>query len=203
MFFFTLFIAFINYFIIICGQQLKLPCPKVLTIDITNGLTYPNGSIRHNNILFAPENYFKDSDIDHTIRGCVCNIKNCLRKCCNPQEKIIRTNCTKGSSSGLDLKFFEGSIPVKMEEQHYFLYSFCKGKKKALWSWEIYYLQKNGSVFIPHDKKQTLYLPEEYCVENWNYPELKVTNVTTVFLCLTGEVKIKLFSKYLTIGKWF
>lgn len=204
MFLYLLHFSIFYHVLLIRGEFLKLPCPSVLTVDITNGQKLSNGSIIQDDVLFDAKNYFKDSN--NTIRGCICNIKNCIRKCCGPQERFVMTNCTKAPPT-MDLKFFEGTTPVNMQKTRY-IYSSCQGKKRVLLpklrSSEVFYLQKNGSLLVPGNKNRTLYLPEEFCVENFDYPGFKeASNITTAFLCLTEKIEIDNLHKYLVIGKFF
>lgn len=50
-----------------------------VSIDITNGTLLRNGDIVHNDFKYTKHEYFKRGN---SIRGCICNKKRCLLKCC-------------------------------------------------------------------------------------------------------------------------
>lgn len=90
----------IDYF---AEESTKEPCNAFNTVNITGGFRYPNGSVIHNGIVYAPEhirvyNYiYRD---EHTIqnvpkhlRGCVCKYSMCVRSCCWYGENLIDGEC--------------------------------------------------------------------------------------------------------------
>ncbi|GJQ83251.1 hypothetical protein Trydic_g8848 [Trypoxylus dichotomus] len=64
----------------------KVPCSPELSVDITDSV-YDSftGTRTKNNITFTQYNYFVDNG---TIRGCICNVTTCVRKCCPLKEEI-------------------------------------------------------------------------------------------------------------------
>lgn len=62
-------------------------------LDITNG-TRENGGIRKYDLLFTPLDYFS---MDGTIKGCICNVKLCVRQCCSQGEIRIKRKCVPSS----------------------------------------------------------------------------------------------------------
>lgn len=82
------------YFIINLRNGHNLPCDYLDSINITDGTLQPDTSVTYNNITYPPDQYF---DIDYVLRngskthikvqssyrrGCLCNIKPCVRLCC-------------------------------------------------------------------------------------------------------------------------
>lgn len=75
----------------------KLPCYFFDSINITDGIQQPNGSIQFDGIDFphkqyAVLNYIIDNGerkaCNPHFRGCLCNIKPCFRLCCS--DKVIK-----------------------------------------------------------------------------------------------------------------
>lgn len=75
----------------------ELSCDLLHSINITDGIKYPNGSIFHDGNEYTQEDYgFVDEitvmdhsrkSVDKHLRGCICHSKfsmNCLPLCCPP-----------------------------------------------------------------------------------------------------------------------
>lgn len=72
------------------GRQ--LPCHFYDSVNITDGVTHSNGSITFNGtefsinhyakIVYTMENGKKPIKVKPYIRGCLCNIRPCIRLCC-------------------------------------------------------------------------------------------------------------------------
>lgn len=71
----------------------ELPCHFLDSINITGGIRYlHDDSIRFNDIIYPKNQYAQinyvlqdgtdKATVDPYIRGCICNIKPCLRLCC-------------------------------------------------------------------------------------------------------------------------
>ena len=87
-------IAAIIYLIVNLRSGHKLPCNYLDSINITDGKLQPDSSIIFNDITYPKDQYF---DINYILqngskthinvnstyrRGCLCNIKPCIRLCC-------------------------------------------------------------------------------------------------------------------------
>nr|CAH7736760.1 unnamed protein product [Callosobruchus chinensis] len=70
------------------------------SIDISDGV-HLGTDITKNGITFSQKDYFK---LGSSIRGCVCNVKNCVRKCCpgNQSYSISMKKCVDSMTSGID-----------------------------------------------------------------------------------------------------
>lgn len=64
-------------------SNIQLCNDSVYNIDITKGKLYSNESIEFREVLYSPELYFKQLDIDGKtyIRGCICLIELCVINC--------------------------------------------------------------------------------------------------------------------------
>lgn len=62
-------------------------CPLDLTVDITESDYDPFTGSRTttDNITYTQFDYYVQNG---TIRGCICNLKTCVRKCCQKSEEI-------------------------------------------------------------------------------------------------------------------
>lgn len=79
------------------------PCNFFSTINITDGIKQPNGSIFYKNIeyletQYAEYNYntFNSDDIIKVpihIRGCLCEKKDCIRVCCEYGKAVRNGSC--------------------------------------------------------------------------------------------------------------
>ncbi|GBO98882.1 hypothetical protein EVAR_21816_1 [Eumeta japonica] len=49
------------------------------SVDISDGLWFDNGTIAHDDLLYYPDKYIV---YNNTVRGCICKIEHCYRKCC-------------------------------------------------------------------------------------------------------------------------
>lgn len=77
----------------------ELPCLFSESKNITTGERFLNDSILHNGVIYPPEQYAEVNyvfsptgktryDVPTHMRGCVCNIKACVRFCCPIGEVI-------------------------------------------------------------------------------------------------------------------
>nr|AEM43038.1 methuselah-like protein 10 [Bombyx mori] len=57
-------------------------CDTKDSVDITNGELLSNGTILSNGILYPPKHVYFNNETLRTY-GCVCKVKNCVRKCCS------------------------------------------------------------------------------------------------------------------------
>lgn len=87
------------------------PCEDKNSIDISDGIL-KDGKIFKNGLAFPPKYVYKKNfnGVNET-RGCVCDVKNCLRKCCPMGSVIYGRNCTQMTdkdiimNEGLDIFF--------------------------------------------------------------------------------------------------
>lgn len=70
----------------------ELPCDFLDSINITGGNRLPYDAIQFNGIVYPSDQYAEinyvieagtfEITVDPYLRGCICNIKTCLRLCC-------------------------------------------------------------------------------------------------------------------------
>lgn len=88
----SLFIVIAAFFTINRVEITAIPCEFYDSTVIEGGRRLSNGSIKHNGVMYNPDQYgsidysitddFEKVSVKNHIRGCVCNIKKCIRLCC-------------------------------------------------------------------------------------------------------------------------
>lgn len=65
------------------------PCALQDTVEIQRFKIFANNSLQdtESKIHYPPELYFKDAN--STFRGCVCELKKCIRKCCPAGQHFL------------------------------------------------------------------------------------------------------------------
>lgn len=109
----------------------ELPCDYYDSIDITNGLHFPNNSVFYDGMEFLPEHYAKITyKVENGIpvrrnavtHGCPCMIRPCIRFCCpygsftnfgGSSNQSTISNCIQHDRSKdfkIKLQFHNGTI---------------------------------------------------------------------------------------------
>jgi Methuselah N-terminus len=85
----------------------KLSCNFRDTINITNGALDQEGRFHHDGLIYEKGmfaefnfiylNYSHEISVDPHIRGCVCELKKCIRVCrfCNENDALANFTCVK------------------------------------------------------------------------------------------------------------
>lgn len=96
-------------FIVFSCRVLVLEAAKCdIYVDITNG-TREGTTIVQNGVKYTPENYF---ELGGNIKGCICNVKQCLRRCCTDGQALdLKTKrCVATDNEGIFPEFSVYSI---------------------------------------------------------------------------------------------
>ncbi|XP_055295019.1 G-protein coupled receptor Mth2-like isoform X2 [Sitodiplosis mosellana] len=148
----------------------KLPCYFFDSINITDGIHQPNGSILFDGIDFQYDQYAvlsyiidngeKKASKPH-FRGCLCNIKPCFRLCCS--DKLIKdTTINLDNNCNEELTQMEGEV---MDEKHKFINLFLaeqpinvknKTCKQFYIEEEIRFKIKNAGKVLRQNKTTTI-----------------------------------------------
>jgi hypothetical protein len=180
------------------GQDLQ-PCPSALTVNITDGDLKSDGSIRKDGIVYNKSDYFHSED--GMILGCVCNIKFCVRKCCNPDEVMSNNTCVKGEKN-VSFDVYNGTHLSTKEKDFYKIYNlYCENDNFQLFPNmsdpfhpDNFYIQQNGSVYIPNlIPEKPMHGPEEYCVENFVKPDQPAT-FSVLFCTINDDYELEEFA---------
>lgn len=70
-------------------------CNRLLSVVITDWKIFPNGSLLSlddTHVLYPPEYFWKEltDDNDTEVRGCLCLLRNCIRKCCPEGQTLTK-----------------------------------------------------------------------------------------------------------------
>nr|ANB32479.1 G-protein coupled receptor Mth-like 2-1 protein [Dastarcus helophoroides] len=172
------------YFAIVSAQN--WPCSKIVSVDITGGVKLGNGAIEFNNVTFPKSEYFEEKG---RVHGCVCNIRNCVRKCCGEDEIMVNRTCKKGTGNLIPI--YKQTEPLNMTHKDvpfHFIYKRCRGYRLRA-NQEKFFLQYDGTVHIPLISDE-FWKPETYCFET--FIDKRMNNQTTVILCEETEEEERL-----------
>lgn len=86
--------------VVISTVNAKYPCEINRTIKISSGDRLDDSTIQYNGITYDPSNYFEN---EGEIYGCPCNLKQCIRKCCDDNQ-YIDTNKTCSPINGINIE---------------------------------------------------------------------------------------------------
>lgn len=120
-----MFLLLIPFIIIV--NAIEPPCIDKNSVDISDGEDFGDGGIVKNGVTFPPKAvYRKKVDGEMKTFGCLCKVKNCLRKCCDLESVMYINgtfrNCTSMpdydiiSRRGLNLSFinnFDRSVDLE------------------------------------------------------------------------------------------
>ncbi|CAB3368144.1 Hypothetical predicted protein [Cloeon dipterum] len=169
------------------------PCPMEESIHITRFQILPNKTLldEERNIRFSPDLYFREGNA--TVRGCVCRVKSCVRKCC-PLDHHIKeaTKCVEGGSDKFHENIFKEKLPlVRKKEDVFFLtgHQNCNNGKYKL---EPNVEPDDNFTLLPTGLLQLFYVSEmaenkpvhfsQYCVEYFGD-----MNLISAILCFPEE----------------
>lgn len=179
----------LSWTILVLGiaEASQFPCSVNLTENITNGKK-TGDVIEKDNITYSPDTYFT---LNGVIRGCVCNITNCVRKCCPNGFAFTNGTCVERSAlPPLLLALHEGSkfVENRSASKYHVVYGhYCKKGKYRLfpdYPGDEYYFQTNGTLYVPEVVPPHIKGPDGYCVDNI----LKANRIEFgVYLCVTVE----------------
>lgn len=160
--------------VLITSTYSATPCPKQLTIDITNGRKLRNGVIYHSGVYFTKYKYFGEYvNSSYKIFGCICEYKKCFRKCC-PFGQAFGTNgsCTNANKTvteSFQVPVFNLTEQLNVSANHFHVVinKDCSQGAYVLNPWEYgedsHFLQSNGSLYQNYSGVQ--HPPETYCFE--------------------------------------
>ncbi|XP_063920677.1 G-protein coupled receptor Mth2-like isoform X4 [Zophobas morio] len=181
---------FLLYFFVLLFStvnSLKTPCPKVLALDITTGNRYGSLIVK-DDLTFNENNYFAENG---TIYGCICNIRNCIRKCCGPNEIMVNKTCTPDDTT-LNYKIHSGTVEINSTVKHHFIHNMDCDYYRILLrphhsSTDSFYIQENGSIHLPNFLKRKMRNPEHFCVETFEYDMFEMRRMTSAIICIDPD----------------
>lgn len=180
-------------------------CPQVLTVDITEGSHFSDKSIRKYGVLFDESNYFQMASNNETqFKGCICNFKSCIRKCCARGEIMVGKKCVFNNSN-LKIPIYREKKLLKYAEETLVLIenSECDFGQTLLTPWlfesDRLYVQDDGSLYLPYFEKETLYKQEDFCVDVFKLEGGE--EMLSVLICNKNDALIEAPPTFYSVGK--
>lgn len=188
-------------------QSEEYPCDESQTIDISDGELFSNGSIVINGTtVYEKHNYYRDEEQNVTL-GCICHVKTCISKCCLPNEQYIidingiMTCVDKSTQTQFEL--YEGTQKKGFSNHNFHFLTFygCKPSQEGFNTQEPFYLQQNGSLYLPTIKPMREV--SDYCLDKLeDVTKAKINSVLHVVLCTLPENDVgNKHEKFKYIGK--
>jgi G protein-coupled receptor Mth (Methuselah protein) len=110
--------------LVICAKS-EANCDFIDTINISSGYLDQNGNYRHQgniykkgmfaNYNFEVEHFSEIKKVEPHVRGCVCELKTCLRLCCL-ENLDVESDCVKTETLSVPIKSGNSEIDLKSEE---------------------------------------------------------------------------------------
>ncbi|XP_031355942.1 G-protein coupled receptor Mth2-like isoform X5 [Photinus pyralis] len=139
------------------------PCPLPLTVDISNGEHFDNGTIVSGGISYGPNFQML---VDGKVRGCVCDIRRCVRKCCPVGRLMFGTRCQESDISFAPLVYGDHLLNVTNDHFYYIESNECPMglyKLEPNEPEDEFFIQEDGRLYVPSQK--AFFNPEDYCTD--------------------------------------
>lgn len=142
-----------------------LSCPSNYTEDITDGKQFVNGTIIKNNVQYPNGTYYyyyDDNNNKKKIKGCLCKVKNCVRKCCPDGQLLTNDTCVIDMNlPNLRIDVYDKDKFIdKLNISNFYIihgggcpnFNMKKFKLEPFdMSEDLYYVQMNGQLHLPND----------------------------------------------------
>jgi hypothetical protein len=152
----------------------KEACDRLLSVVVTRWKIFDNGSLLsldNNPVLYPPEFFWKEFNDDNIteVRGCICLMKHCIRKCC-PEEQTMTQNksCVYSNSSLLhpfSPQFADEDInnPAGIVDLYRVYGNPCRNETFLLEpEYDQFSLLRTGVLSVPNEGDFTV---AQYCIE--------------------------------------
>lgn len=103
------------------------PCEYSMSVNISHGVQFFNGSVSADGILY-PQNltYKNKTDGQVHLRGCICKLKTCMRKCC-PLGQAYKNdydcvNTDDPKVNPFNPTVYDMDVATKVEAHEYFAF---------------------------------------------------------------------------------
>lgn len=211
----TLMIAVPSYFSYIYKVDSEYPCKLNLSIPLLNPQTLPNGTVIDNEVLYHPGQYFTASlnDNNVTIRGCICELKPCIRKCCDEGEIYVTGKEKKATCQQPDLPyhlFHNFNIPIydsfwqktNASEDHFWLLygDPCPIGKYLVYPDERNLLMIDGRISIEGMVGPEFRDASQYCLEGMNGRDIKTLVCFDEMESAEDRVTFILYSTFMIVS---
>jgi hypothetical protein len=151
----------------------KVACDRLFSVVVTKWKIFDNGSLLsldNNPVLYPPEFFWKEFNDDNIteVRGCICLIKHCIRKCC-PEEQTMTPDksCVDSNSSLLhpfSPQFADEDInnPAGIVDLYRVYGNPCRYQTFRLEPEYEFSLLRTGVLSVPNEGNFTV---GQYCIE--------------------------------------
>lgn len=177
----------------------KILCPLHVTENLNDGRKIGSAIVKDG--LVYPRGTFFEHDGD--LKGCVCNVTRCLRKCCPDGEAAVNNKCASyGESFQVQTYVDESFLDERPVDSFYLLHgNFCRvGKYKldTTFAPDRFYLQPSGNMYMP-ESDPSLIFPHEFCIEQFVNTKTNKTDVTALVCFGDGNIIKK--TRVYSLGK--
>ncbi|XP_074038801.1 G-protein coupled receptor Mth2 isoform X5 [Leptinotarsa decemlineata] len=153
-----------------CFTPIHCICPKILSVNLTNSKKI-GSKITEYGVTFNKENYFVENG---STFGCICDIKKCIRKCCETGE----SDCVS-TDKVENYKFYNETRPIAVNANDFFFlhHDHCEVNNYKISLEKQFYLQENGFLYgFDFIADYMMFSPKEYCLDF-------VNKSLTAFVC--------------------
>lgn len=173
-------------------------CKYNVTIDLSNStIDNYNSALIQDNVTYPLSETYR---IKKKIYGCPCNVKTCLRKCCELNEVRFNNTCVPrdGGGGALSINLHDGINYVDrklVNVINYYLLDkvFCRGRTYSLdpkrRESDAFFIQNDGQLFLPYAKLINYVKPIDYCVDSLETNDDDNEFYIKVCSTLTDDVK--------------
>ncbi|CAH1099151.1 unnamed protein product [Psylliodes chrysocephalus] len=163
----------------LCFAQESQPCSpsSPLTIDLSNASVHSNNVFKLDSVIYNQSNYYiEDSG---KKKGCLCNIKNCIRKCCGRNSFMNDTKddnfCENSANVNFSLDVYHETEKKYHGNLNNFTMLFGYDCPENLHSFRVdssdqIFIQENGTLY--YADWMALYNLDSYCVDFFQDNEL-------------------------------
>lgn len=146
----------------------KFACPINLSVNISNGHSNGTHIFTDDGLIYPPNLYFTEAG---DTFGCICNITNCIRKCCPQDEVFFGHECIQTDLLGINF-----TVPVhrEFEQTRFGNFHFVYNRDcnidyyrlfPDIYEEDAFLIQENGSLFFPSSGD---YINQHmFCVDNF------------------------------------
>ncbi|CAK1580414.1 unnamed protein product [Parnassius mnemosyne] len=167
------------------------PCNRIESLNITNGVTFPNGSIIYDGVEYKRETWYELEEDGTTVRlGCPCIERVCLWKCCNKGQAFFNKSCADTDDSTVNPfspPVYKGRDPLNVTSHSHYFYMYsrlCEDRYLLDTNspTEEIFIQENASLYYITSNNHLWLSPTKYCVD------MMTTNLSTVDTRLVAVV---------------
>lgn len=172
--------------VVISAVNAKYPCEINRSIKILGGDHLDDSSIQFNGITYDPSNYFEDKG---EIYGCPCNLKQCIRKCCDDNQ-YIDTNKTCSTINGINnIQIDLQDITVSDITTYALLTGKCNGP-----SFLVDPSNSSEDSFLISANGELIWAEQSIDVDHYCIDYIRSTDVLKALVCEEGDVSTAHYS---------